>query len=127
MKFTYKKKERLKNPKLIEKLFLEGKSISVFPFRLIYLETTFEDGSKIKTGVSVSKRNFKKAVDRNRIKRLLREAYRLNKPEYFNNITTSYALMILYIGKDTTDFDSVNSKLKLLFSTFLEKISKDKN
>ncbi|HEX9825103.1 MAG TPA: ribonuclease P protein component [Flavobacteriaceae bacterium] len=127
MKFTYKKKERLKNPKLIEKLFLEGKSISVFPFRLIYLETTFEDSSKIKTGVSVSKRNFKKAVDRNRIKRLLREAYRLNKPEYFNNITTSYALMILYIGKDTTDFDSVNSKLKLLFSTFLEKISKDKN
>jgi ribonuclease P protein component len=127
MKFTYKKKERLKNPKLIEKLFLEGKSISVFPFRLIYLETTFEDGSKIKTSVSVSKRNFKKAVDRNRIKRLLREAYRLNKPEYFNNITTSYALMILYIGKDTTDFDSVNSKLKLLFSTFLEKISKDKN
>jgi ribonuclease P protein component len=127
MKFTYKKKERLKNPKLIEKLFLEGKSISVFPFRLIYLETTFEDGSKIKTGVSVSKRNFKKAVDRNRIKRLLREAYRLNKPEYFNNITTSYALMILYIGKGITDFDSVNSKLKLLFSTFLEKISKDKN
>lgn len=127
MKFTYKKKERLKNPKLIEKLFLDGKSISVFPFRLIYLETTFEDSSKIKTGVSVSKRNFKKAVDRNRIKRLLREAYRLNKPEYFNNITTSYALMILYIGKDTTDFDSVNSKLKLLFSTFLEKISKDKN
>jgi ribonuclease P protein component len=127
MKFTYKKKERLKNPKLIEKLFLEGKSISVFPFRLIYLETTFEDSSKIKTGVSVSKRNFKKAVDRNRIKRLLREAYRLNKPEYFNNITTSYALMILYIGKGITDFDSVNSKLKLLFSTFLEKISKDKN
>lgn len=127
MKFTYQKKERLKNQKLIEKLFLEGKSISVFPLRIIYLKTAFEDGSKLKTGVSVSKRNFKKAVDRNRIKRLLREAYRLNKPEYFNNITTSYALMILYIGKDATDFDTVNSKLKLLFSTFLGKISIDKN
>lgn len=127
MKFTYQKKERLKNQKLIEKLFLEGKSISVFPLRMIYIQFDFEDKSKLKTGVSVSKRNFKKAVDRNRIKRLLREAYRLNKPEYFNNITTSYALMILYIGKDATDFDTVNSKLKLLFSTFIEKISIDKN
>lgn len=127
MKFTFKKKEKLKSQKLIEKLFLEGKSISVFPLRMLYLQTDFEDGSKLKTGVSASKRNFKKAVDRNRIKRLLREAYRLNKAEYFNNITTSYALMILYIGKDSTDFDSVNSKVKLLFSNFLEKISKDKN
>lgn len=127
MKFTYQKREKLKSQKLIEKLFLEGKSISAFPLRMIYLQTTFEDGSKLKTGVSVSKRNFKKAVDRNRIKRLLREAYRLNKPEYFNNITTSYALMILYIGKETTDFDAINSKLKLLFSTFIEKISIDKN
>jgi ribonuclease P protein component len=127
MKFTYPKKEKLKNQKLIEKLFLEGKSISVFPLRMIYLQTTFEDGSKLKTGVSVSKRNLKKAVDRNRIKRLLREAYRLNRPEYFNNITTSYALMILYIGKDATDFDTVNSKLKLLFSTFNKKILIDNN
>ncbi len=127
MGYTFQKKEKLKSQIHIEKLFLKGKSISVFPLRMLYLQTAFEDGSKIKTGVSVSKRKFKKAVDRNRIKRHIREAYRLNKPEYFNNITTPYALMILYIGKDTTDFDSVNSKLKILFSTFLEKISKDKN
>ncbi len=127
MKFTFPKKEKLKSQKLIEKLFLEGKAVTAFPIRLLYLQTTFEDGSKIKTGVSVSKRNFKKAVDRNHIKRLLREAYRLNKPEYFNNITTSYAFMILYLGKDDADFDSVNSKLKIVFKMFLEKISKDKN
>jgi len=127
MKFTFPKKEKLKSQKLIEKLFLEGKAVTAFPIRLLYLQTAFEDGSKIKTGVSVSKRNFKKAVDRNHIKRLLREAYRLNKPEYFNNITTSYAFMILYLGKDDADFDSVNSKLKIVFKMFLEKISKDKN
>lgn len=127
MKFTFNKKERLKSQKLIEKLFDEGKSITVFPLRMLYLKTDHDDESTIKTSVSVSKRNFKKAVQRNRIKRLLREAYRLNKPEYFNNITTSYALMILYIGKDATDFDSINAKLKLLLSSFLEKISKDKN
>ena len=127
MKFTFNKKEKLKSQKLIEKLFDEGKSVTVFPLRMLYLKTTHDDGSTIKTGVSVSKRNFKKAVQRNRIKRLLREAYRLNKPEYFNNITTSYALMILYIGKEATDFDSINANLKLLLSTFVEKISKDKN
>jgi ribonuclease P protein component len=127
MKFTFNKKEKLKSQKLIEKLFDEGKSVTVFPLRMLYLKTTHDDGSTIKTGVSVSKRNFKKAVQRNRIKRLLREAYRLNKPEYFNNITTSYALMILYIGKEATDFDSINANLKLLLSAFLEKISKDKN
>lgn len=127
MKFTFKKKDKLKSRKLIEKLFDEGKSVTVFPLRMLYLKTTHEDGSVIKTGVSVSKRNFKKAVDRNRVKRLLRETYRLNKPEYFNNITTPYALMILYIGKDTNDFNSVNENLKLLLSAFLDKISKDKN
>lgn len=127
MKFTFKKKEKLKSQKLIEKLFDEGKSVTVFPLRMLYLKTAQDDGSTIKTGVSVSKRNFKKAVQRNRIKRLLREAYRLNKPEYFNNITTSYALMILYIGKEATDFDSINANLKLLLLAFLEKISKDKN
>lgn len=127
MKFTFPKKEKLKSQKLIEKLFLEGKAVTTFPLRMLYLQTDFDDGAKIKTGVSVSKRNFKKAVDRNRIKRLLREAYRLNKPKYFNNITTSYAFMILYLGKDDTDFDSVNSKMNILFKTFLEKVSKDKN
>ena len=127
MKFTFKKKDKLKSRKLIEKLFDEGKSVTVFPLRMLYLKTTHEDGSVIKTGVSVSKRNFKKAVDRNRVKRLLRETYRLNKPEYFNNITTPYALMILYIGNDTNDFISVNENLKLLLSAFLDKISKDKN
>lgn len=127
MKFKFNKTEKLKSQKLIEKLFLEGKSVSAFPLRMLYLETPYGDSAEIKAGVSVSKRNFKKAVDRNRIKRLLREAYRLNKPRYFNNIKASYALMILYIGKEDTDFDTVNAKLKLLLSAFVGKVSKDKN
>lgn len=125
MKFTFHKKDKLKSKKLIEKLFLEGRSISVYPLRLVYLKTEHSDDAKIKAGVSVSKRNFRKAVERNRIKRLLREAYRLNKATIFNNITTSYALMILYIGKDGTDFASINTKLKQLLSNFTEKVSKE--
>lgn len=127
MKFTFNKKDRLKSQKLIDKLFLEGKSVTSFPLKLIYLKTEFSDGQRIKASVSVSKRNFKKAVDRNRIKRLLRESYRLNRDAYFNNISTSYALMILYIGRDQTDFDTINSNCKVLLSNFIEKISKDKN
>lgn len=126
MKFTFNKKDRLKSQKLIEKLFLEGKSVTSFPLKLIYLKTEVAGDHTIKAGVSVSKRNFKKAVDRNRIKRLLRECYRLNRDIYFNNISTSYALMILYIGRDQTDFDTINSNIKILLSSFIEKISKDK-
>ncbi|MEH6536839.1 MAG: ribonuclease P protein component [Psychroserpens sp.] len=126
MSFSYPKKEKLKSQKLIEKLFSEGKSIAVYPLRVVYLKTDFEDNVQFKTGVSVSKRHFKKAVDRNRIKRLLREAYRLHKTTYFNNISSCYALMILYIGKDGTDFDSIEIKMKQLLDTFSKKVSNDK-
>lgn len=125
MSFSYPKKEKLKSQKLIEQLFSEGKSVSAFPLRMVYLKTEFEDDVKFKTGVSTSKRNFKKAVDRNRIKRLLREAYRLNKAAYFNNISGSYALMILYISKDGTDFVSVETKMKQLLEVFSKKVSQN--
>jgi len=123
LKFTFNKKEKLKSQKLIEQLFSEGHSLSVYPFRIIYLNTVFQDDILIKVGVSVSKRNFKRAIDRNRIKRLMREAYRLNKPQYFNNITTPYALMILYIGKEVPTFTEVETKLNLLFEKFSSKVS----
>jgi len=123
LKFTYPKKEKLKSKKLIDQLFAEGQSVSAFPLRLVYLQTNFDDEVIAKTGVSVSKRNFKTAVDRNRIKRLLREAYRLNKVDFFNNITTQYAFMILYIGKDKPTFTQVETKMKQVFEKFLDKVS----
>jgi len=122
MSFSYSKKEKLKSQKLIEQLFSEGQSVSAYPLRMVYLKTEFTD-TQFKTGVSVSKRNFKKAVDRNHIKRLLREAYRLHKTAYFNNISPCYALMILYIGKDGTDFDSIETKMKQLLDAFSKKVS----
>lgn len=121
MSFGYPKQEKLKSKKAIEQLFSEGKALTVYPLRLIYLETEFEDGTVLKTGVSVSKRLHKNAVDRNRIKRLLREAYRLNKPKYFNKSSTSYAFMILYISKDKATFASLDAKIKVLFEKFLNK------
>jgi ribonuclease P protein component len=123
LEFTFNKKEKLKSKKLIDLLFSEGKSVSAFPLRLVYLPTTFEDDIFAKTGVSVSKRNFKTAVDRNRIKRLLREVYRLNKAHYFNTITTQYAFMILYIGKDKPSFNQAETQMNLLFKKFLNTVS----
>lgn len=122
---SYGKKEKLKSQKLIEILFSEGKSVSVYPLRMVFLKTTDSESASIKCGVSVSKRNFKKAVDRNRIKRLLRESYRLNKIKYFNNISSSYAFMILYISKDGIDFDSLDKKMNLLLDKFSKLIAED--
>ncbi|MCC1483434.1 ribonuclease P protein component [Winogradskyella immobilis] len=118
MRNTYPKKEKLKSKKLIEQLFTEGRSISIYPIRLIYLKTDDKDAVLLKTGVSVSKRLHKKAVTRNRIKRLLREAYRLNKNTYFNKNTTPYTFMFLYIGKEETDFKTLDRKMKLLLEKF---------
>jgi len=88
------------------------------------INTAFEDGVTIKTGVSVSKRHFKTAVERNRIKRLMREVYRLNKPLYFNNFSAQCAFMILYIGNEKPKFEQIETKMKQLFDKFHKDISK---
>jgi len=122
MNSTFSHKEKLKSETLISKLFLEGKSVSAYPLRMVYLKTTFNDVVNVKAGVSVSKRNFKKAVDRNRIKRLMREALRLQKADYFNNMSTQYAFMILYIGKEKPTRLEVETKTKHLLQKFIDKI-----
>lgn len=118
MNQSFPKKEKLKSQKLIEKLFNEGQSITVFPLRMVYLK--IEGLNKV--GVSVSKRNFKKAVDRNRIKRLLREAYRLNKNLLIDNNVDGYAFMILYLGKEISDFKTVENKVQSLIITLSNKV-----
>jgi ribonuclease P protein component len=77
-RFGFGRKEKLKSRKQIESLFLNGKNFAAFPLRVTYMFTQSENpGAQV--GVTVGKRYFKKAVERNRIKRLLREAYRLQK------------------------------------------------
>jgi ribonuclease P protein component len=122
MNSTFSHKEKLKSETLISQLFLEGKSVSAYPLRMVYLKTTFNDAVNVKAGVSVSKRNFKRAVDRNRIKRLMREALRLQKADYFNNMSTQYAFMILYIGKEKPTYLEVETKMKHLLQKFIDKI-----
>ncbi len=118
MTLSYPKKEKLKSKKRIEQLFLEGKNVTSFPLKLIYLETALPDPIKIQAGVAVSKKRFKSAVKRNRVKRLLREAYRLNKTIVTDNTQSSYAFLILYIGKELPTYTVIEKQLQQLFQKF---------
>ena len=124
--FTFPKKEKLKSKKLIERLFSEGKHLTVFPLKLIYLAIDTPMDARIKSSVAVPKKNIKSAVKRNRVKRLLREAYRLNKHLVFNNSEGNFAFLILYLGKEMPSFDSIDKCTKAILQKFLKKIDNAK-
>jgi ribonuclease P protein component len=124
MSFTYPKHEKIKSQKHIDLLFSEGKSVTKFPLRLVYVPIELENDEKIKIGVSVSKKNFKKAVDRNHYKRLLRECYRLNKHLLLETIERPYAIMLFYQTKDAMTFVDMNQKAVQLFEKFILEIKK---
>lgn len=119
MSFSYPKNEKLKSKIAIGLLFTEGKSVSKYPLRLVYNPGTFGEGEKIKIGVSVSKKYFKKAVDRNYFKRVLRETYRLNKHLLLDNLDQPYSFMFFYQSKDRLTFEDINTKTVQLFEKFV--------
>lgn len=125
MNFTYPKNEKLKSKITIGLLFTEGKSVSKYPLRLVYKAGSFSEGEKIKMGVSVSKKNFKKAVDRNYFKRVLRETYRLNKHLLIDNLDQPYSFMFFYQTKDRLTYEEINTKTIQLFEKFLLQIKKE--
>ena len=127
MDFKYPKEEKLKSKKIIDLLFSEGNSISKYPLRLVFVETNFEEDVPFKMGVSVSKKNFKNAVDRNYYKRVLRECYRLNKQVLATNLQTKYAFMFFYQTKDRLSYQEINQKTIQLFEKFVNSVQeKDK-
>jgi ribonuclease P protein component len=122
MNFNYPKSEKLKSSKTIDLLFSGGKTVAKYPLRLVYLKTENQD-EKLKMGVSVSKKYFKKAVDRNYFKRVLRECYRLNKHILIEGISDNYSAMFFYQTKDKLSYQEINEKTILLFKKFLQSIS----
>ncbi|WP_447635517.1 ribonuclease P protein component [Flavobacterium microcysteis] len=115
---TYPKSEKLKSRTTIDTMFRGGKSVSKFPLRLVYKKEVLEEGQKLKIGVSVSKKYFKKAVDRNYFKRVLRETYRLNKSLLIDSLDESYAFMLLYQTKERLSYEEINQKTIQLFEKF---------
>ena len=123
MKQTLGKQERLKSKILLGKLYKEGSSVKSFPLRMVYIQADHSSNYPAQVGVSVPKRNFKKAVSRNRIKRLLRESYRKQKQLVYNSIDKPYVFMISYIGKEEFSYAEIEVKMEKLLKTFVEKIN----
>jgi ribonuclease P protein component len=109
-RFGLPKSERLKSRKQIDALFSGGKSFAQAPIRVSYQLTPSAEGSGLQIGVTASKRTFKKAVDRNRIKRLLREAYRLQKEDVLFQLQSSQKsgiVFFIYTDKTIAPFETI--------------------
>ena len=124
MKFTLGKNERLKSKTLIGKLYKEGKTVKAFPLRMVYVQAEHTSNFPTQVGVSVPKRNFKKAVDRNRLKRVLRETYRKEKYTVYNAIEKPYIYMISYIGKEEIPYQEIEKKMQKLLASFVNEVQK---
>jgi ribonuclease P protein component len=84
--FSFRKNERISGRAHFEKLIREGKSFNIFPFRVVWMPIEEKTDYPAQVAFAVPKRNVKGAVKRNKIKRQLREAYRLNKPVFYNDL-----------------------------------------
>lgn len=126
MNFNYPREEKLKSKITIGLLFTEGKSVSKYPLRLVYCQQKKEENQRIKIGVSVSKKYFKKAVDRNYFKRVLRETYRLNKHLLIPHLEEPYAFMFFYQTKERLSYDEINTKTIQLFEKFVAQLAQKK-
>ncbi|MEO5675211.1 MAG: ribonuclease P protein component [Chitinophagales bacterium] len=131
LQFTFKKEERLSGNKLIDELFKNGSSFYLSPFKIIFMASQFsgEGVTGIRTTpaqvlISVPKRNYRNAVDRNKIKRLIREAYRLNKHLLYNTLQnkgTRLIIAILYTSKKIEPFALIQQKLVEVLTRLAEK------
>lgn len=110
---------------MIETLFRDGKAFSVFPYRVIYMPARLTtDKYPVQAGFSVSSRKFPRAVDRNRIKRIGRECYRLQKHQLYEALQanpTQLAVFFIYTDKKIPDFPTLRDK----FSVILKRLVKE--
>ncbi len=120
--FTLGKEERLKSRKAIDQLFKEGQRFSVPPFRVCHRFTA----AGLKFGITVSSKNFQKAVDRNRVKRLSREAWRLQKNELQQAITEKQRgldIFLIYTAKELPDYSLIAGKVGMVLKKILKLVN----
>lgn len=112
-KYTFQKSERIVSKKIIESLQQKGENIFVYPLKVkfLHIEKTIDDIS-VKVLISVPKKNFKKAVYRNRIKRLIREAYRLNKHTLTSSVNKQLNIHFHYVSKNILSFEQIEQSIQ---------------
>ncbi len=125
--FTFQKKDKLKSRKQTQFLFAKGQSMNAFPIKLIYTIESNEPGS-LQTGVGAPSRTFRKAVARNRVKRLLREGFRLERPYFLASSASALNklrvnLFFLYTDATVISQKEIQEKIKQLLSRLSEKIN----
>jgi ribonuclease P protein component len=122
--FRLSTREKLKSEKELTRLFESGKSFTAYPIKVIYQITGETGNQSVQAAFTVSKRNFKRAVDRNRIKRLMREAYRLNKKNFLEKLKTSKSsarLILIFLDRKLPEFAQVHDKIIII----LQRLSED--
>jgi len=128
MKKTFTKEERLCSKRKIDSLFHSGSSFIVYPFRVVYFASPSQENLyPVQVILSVSKRRFKHAHDRNRIKRLIREVYRLQKNELLyeeaNKLSLNLDMAIQYVGKEELGFELLFAKMNKTLKQLVHAIS----
>lgn len=122
---SFSKKEHLCGEKRINALFTSGQAFIVYPFRVVYILEPANNNETAIVMVSVPKKRFKRAVKRNRLKRLMREAYRLNKQELIGvlqNKISHLQVSFQYISDEELDFETVEKKMKVALQKLIDKI-----
>lgn len=119
MNQTYPAHEKLKKKKYIDLLFSEGRTVTKYPLRLVYVPVKELD-VPLQMSVSVSKKYFKKAVDRNYFKRVLRECYRLNKQILLDDLKEPHVMMFFYQTKERLTYQEIEQKTVELFKKFID-------
>ena len=123
--FTLKKEERLCSQKIIGELFTSGESFLAYPLKVVFMKTNIPESYPVQAAFTVSKRNFKRAVKRNLLKRRMREAYRLNKPGFYDELAVKelqLAIMFVYVGKDIPEYPAIEKGMISAFKKVLGKI-----
>jgi ribonuclease P protein component len=111
---TLSKSERLSSLKAIEQLFADGQHLSQYPIRLVWISRKRQEmDTPVRVMFSASKKKFARAVDRNRIKRLMREGYRLHKTQLYTRIPPelTYDLALIYTGKEIESMEHIQNKI----------------